>query len=1460
MLGNLGLLYSHGCTINWRDLWGKVIPQLISLPTYPWQRQRYWLEEQQGNDISPVNQRPSTSPQTDHSPVDYSQVGYPQAGYPQVGYPQVGHPLLGRRLDLPAAQEIRFESTITGQSPAYLGDHRIDDRIVFLGAAYLEMALAAGAAFFQSTGLSLKDVAFTRVLFLSETESTTLHLVLKPDTGTMATWQVFSQAQSPHTNPESVNSQGTRWTLHAEGKVCCQVSSSTTSSSTEPSPPDLGHGLGQSLAECKKQCGEARDLAFYDQVLNLAYGPLLRNTERMWLGEQAVLVKVRLQDSLLPDMVRHSPASEPIAPDSQSYLLHPALLDGCLQGLFPLFEGMMEDDGTYLPVGCERLHLYRLPGPNLWSHGRLYFTQVQGQQVPRADVQLFSPEGDLIATLKGLRGQRISSPGLFGQSANLQTTNLQTTNLQTNPGQPQWHQWLYEIEWQRQCCFSSHLQPDYFPPLTEITTQLEQYLGEAIVTLDLTAYQAVFQHLEALSVAYGVAALIELGCPLQPGQILSGATLRKQLGIISQHHRLLWRLLQLLTAANILEPNIPEQTGITGLTGADWRVKEVPAFQDLSVKLEGLLAQYPIATPELTLLGRCGPHLATVLRGDRDPLSLLFPEGDLGVVTQLYGQSPGSRVMNGLVQQAISTALAQLPRSQGVKILEIGAGTGGTTAEILPCLSPAQTEYVSTDIGPLFMAKAKTRFRDYPFVRYQPLDISQPPSHQGFEPQEYEVVVAANVLHATPDLRQTLHHVQQLLKPGGLLILLEGTIPQGWVDLSFGLLEGWWQFTDTDLRPDYPLLNAIQWQRLLLETGFQATVTVPAVEKLSALDLDQQSAAVLAQQVVIVAQTQFIQTQSDPMVSAVTQATPSQVTPPQVMTATPESTFSQIGHGQWDSSELDVGQLDSSGLDAGELDPNAPGHWLIFADHEGLGRALSTKFQAVGETCTLAIPHLQNDPDSQPLLNRITDNGTDGNRIAEPGTGNLGTGNSGTGNLGTSTWTVNPHSLQTFEQLLAISMAQSAPLKGIIHLWSLDSPEPEQLDAESLQQAAKLGCGSVLHLVQALVHLPWAKTSVAVPRLWLVTRNAQVVPQAPRQNLSQGLTGLAQVPLWSLGHTIALEYPKFRCVRLDLGQNLEKNQTIKSSTNQVQAEQVQALWQTIWSDNPEDRIVFRSGDRYIARFIPTQFVSPQTVPAPNPSDSSKIPLKENKTYLITGGLGDLGLFVARWLVLQGAKWLVLVSRHSPQEPRLSKIEGLQQLGAEMGAEIRIAQADVAIAEEIGTVLEQIRSSGYPLGGVIHGAGVLDNDLLQQLDWERFAKVLAPKVQGGWHLHHLTQSESLDFFIGFSSVAAPLGALGQANHAAANGFLDALMWHRRALGLPGLSINWGAVGEIGSAARQQLDTRMEQQGLGRITPDQVLQLLAYLGAGLIPRFQRFPSIGICCANPLGAVTYHPYFGN
>ena len=216
-------------------------------------------------------------------------------------------------------------------------------------------------------------------------------------------------------------------------------------------------------------------------------------------------------------------------------------------------------------------------------------------------------------------------------------------------------------------------------------------------------------------------------------------------------------------------------------------------------------------------------------------------------------------------------------------------------------------------------------------------------------------------------------------------------------------------------------------------------------------------------------------------------------------------------------------------------------------------------------------------------------------------------------------------------------------------------------------------------------------------------------------------------------------------------------------------------------------------------------------------------LREDATYLITGGFGGMGLRVAEWMVGRGARNLVLAGRSGiASEEARACLRRLETAGAQVAA----VRADVGREEDVAGLLEEFRRAMPPLRGVVHAAGVFDDRVLMRHDRERFARVLAPKVKGAWNLHRLTREMPLDFFVLFSSAAPYLGLVGLGNYTAANAFLDALAHYRRGRGLPALSVAWGGWTRVGMAGA--LGERREEQwmskGLDSLTPDEGLRVL------------------------------------
>jgi hypothetical protein len=345
--------------------------------------------------------------------------------------------------------------------------------------------------------------------------------------------------------------------------------------------------------------------------------------------------------------------------------------------------------------------------------------------------------------------------------------------------------------------------------------------------------------------------------------------------------------------------------------------------------------------------------------------------------------------------------------------------------------------------------------------------------------------------------------------------------------------------------------------------------------------------------------------------------------------------------------------------------------------------------------------------------------------------------------------------------------ASGEPSEGAVYLRTID--DFDSADFESGCEAAQQRiCGGIPELLRTLR---------GGTRLLLVTRGSQAIGSSP--------ISFQQASLWGLGHALAEEHPELRCVRLDLD----------PASNAVDD-----LVEELTHADDEDRIAWRGGRRYGARLV-RRAGAPIVAPK----------LRADGTYLITGGLGALGLATARWLTQHGAGHVVLMGRRK--------------------GDVVAEQGDMANRADVARVLERIRAGHPPLRGIVHAAGILDDALLDQTSWERFYGVMRPKVQGAWNLHELTAGDPLDFFVFFSSATAVLGSAGQASHAAANAALDALAHHRRANGLPAVTLNWGPWAEIGQAAAEaHRGARLAALGIGSIPPARGLDILGELLCG------------------------------
>lgn len=1186
ILLGLGALAAAGVVVDWEGFYRGEERRRVPLPTYPFERQRYWAD---------VSVRAQT-----HRPQ--------RAGG--------RHPLLGERLRSPVVRGAVFETRLSVESLSFFTHHRIFGTLIMPSPAFLELAMAAGREALGPRARAVEQFSIREAMLLPETGERIVQVVIAEERDGIAPFQIYSRTEESEV-----------WTFHVEGQF-----------SNGKDAPDVRLALDELKTLCVEQI-DGDDYYARIAQMGLEFGEAFRGLRLIWRRDGEALGLVELP-ALLAD-------------EAGRYGIHPALLDACLHLLGAPLE-MGDDLTAYLLIAIDRFQLYGQPGRRLWNHTRLRPGNSAGGEVFTGDVLLYNEDGQLVAEASGLYLKLASRDSL-----------LRATRQYLND-------WLYEVRWQpkpatgdapRELASSQAVAAAITPLYASLTEQ-----NQLAAALDF------IPEIEALSTSYVVRALRRLGWSPDLGAYVSTDTLAANIGVVPQHLRLLERLLAMLA-----------EDGMLRAVDGGWEVAQPIVDQgDQQLCVKTLRESFPAGAPELALIERCGEQLAEALRGAVDPVQLLFPDGSVALTEPLYRDTPFARVSNSLVAEAVRAAIAGQPAGRPLRILEIGAGSGATTRAVLPVLPTEGVEYWFTDVSAHFTTRAVSELCDYPFLRSYVFDVERDPESQGIPIHGFDLVLAANVLHATADLSRTLAHVRRALAPGGLLLLLEGTRALRWVDITFGLTTGWWRFGDTSLRKSHPLLDARRWVELLAASGFAESSAVPRDDS--------------GQAVIIAGNPQSVAQPSDD-------------------------------------------------------------EWLIFADGGGVGAALADELARQGELCTLVYA---------------------GDSLAR---------------LGDSSWRVNP-SREAISQLLTRSGLPTA--RRAVFLWGLDTPDGEDVRAETLLAEQERTSSGALALTQALVGQQ--------AQLWIVTRNAQ--PAEPTAGAAVG-----HAPLWGLGRVIALEQPEIWGGLIDLA---------PGGSPVVDA---LALRAELRHSDGEDQVALR-GERLVPRL---ERVSPLAT-------TGRAPFQADGAYLITGGLGGLGLKVAHWLASSGAGHLVLTGRRSlPERASWSAIEPGSRMAAQvatiqaieaLGATVTVVAVDVAEREPMTALFARFGSDMPQLRGVFHTAADLSNRSVRELTPMAMQAQLRPKLAGGWLLHELTRDCALDYFVLFSSTTALWGSRELAHYAAANQALDALAHHRHALGLPALSVNWGAWDEmrVASDAEQRV---VAGYGLGRMPADQALDALGVL---------------------------------
>jgi acyl transferase domain-containing protein/acyl carrier protein len=409
---------------------------------------------------------------------------------------------------------------------------------------------------------------------------------------------------------------------------------------------------------------------------------------------------------------------------------------------------------------------------------------------------------------------------------------------------------------------------------------------------------------------------------------------------------------------------------------------------------------------------------------------------------------------------------------------------------------------------------------------------------------------------------------------------------------------------------------------------------------------------------------------------------------------------------------------------------------------------------------------------------------------------------------------INPSQIGDFQRLLAETADQ---VQGVVYLWGANLFGGVSASVHELESAQQQILGGLLHLVQALVEQQQSKP------VWIVTRGAQWVGDETVE-LSP-----AQATLWGFGRVLREEHPDLWGGLLDLDPESAEYSA-------------QAVLNEISSEDGEDQVAYRGEQRYVLRLLPREKVGglkPYT-------------FRPDGTYLITGGLGDLGSRLAKWMIGQGARRFILMGRAElpprrqwhdvPVESDLGRrIAIVRELEA-MGASVHLASINVSDETELRTYLETYEAEGWPpIIGVIHMAAVAQDNLITRLDDAALMNVLKPKMSGAWLLQQFLGD--VELFVLFSSITGLFGLQGAANYAAANTFLDGLALYRRASGREAISINWGFWKNLGVAALAGAQTSaayMAERGLQGFSAEEGLAALSTILASNPPQVMVTPA--------------------
>ncbi|MBV9276592.1 MAG: acyltransferase domain-containing protein, partial [Verrucomicrobia bacterium] len=659
-----------------------------------------------------------------------------------------------------------LESRLSGATPTWTA--RLDGRhMAFLQDHKVESLVVFPAAAFVEMVLEAGAQLFNGRPFIVEDLEIRKPLILPDPVSGLQLELSYDQNERTFLIQSKMH-QGATWSLHVTGSM-----------RSERTETGFGSLNWDSRASSNLTPVVIEDFYRYMSDLGLVYGDEFRPIRELSAGNG--------------ESRGHVALSERIAGRANEYSLHPVLLDGSLH-IFSAGAAAMEDHaaGLKLPVRFSKILFLHSPGAISRVHAKV---DRSSSEYVEGRIELFDEQGRPCVSIEGFRA--ISIAGAHRSGAQAGHRNV-----------------LYHLTWERLPIKSRRsAQPPI--PLDNLRQAAQHALDQVIAIRGRAEIERAMTDGDELAATQLAAGIREMAA-VTGAQTFTAHSLRVAEATRPVFERFLANLAKRGWLINDSDGYRPKPAFTRA---ADSAARVLRAF----------IANHPGYLAEALLCAASGAELGPILRGEKDAVQILFGGSSAELLDHFYCEGLYTSHWLAAITAAVQEAVRPLPEGRGLRILEVGAGTGGLTTHLLPLIEHELHSYTFTDVSAAFFGSAKQKLAGFPNVEYKLFDLEKPGTDQGLEPGQFDFIVGTNVLHAVSDLRAALKHVHTLLAPGGNLVFMDVASPQLWTEVVFGLTSGWWRFTDRDLRPVHPLLQRSQWEAVLREAGFAETITLPGL-------------------------------------------------------------------------------------------------------------------------------------------------------------------------------------------------------------------------------------------------------------------------------------------------------------------------------------------------------------------------------------------------------------------------------------------------------------------------------------------------------------------------------------------------------------------------------------------------------------------------------------------------------